>query len=64
MQLKDIPDVIYIERDSFSMTWPANSYKRELEQNRMARYVVLRYDPGYGEPPDRKSTRLNSSHRL
>lgn len=51
MQLKDIPEVIQIERDSFSMTWPANSYKRELEQNRMARYVVLRYAPERGEPP-------------
>lgn len=51
MQLKDIPEVIDIERDSFSMTWPANSYRRELEQNRMARYVVARYEAGEGEVP-------------
>jgi ribosomal-protein-alanine N-acetyltransferase len=51
MTLGDIPEVIEIERLSFSMTWPANSYKRELEQNRMARYVVARYEPGPGEPP-------------
>jgi [ribosomal protein S18]-alanine N-acetyltransferase len=51
MSLRDIPEVIEIERLSFSMTWPANSYKRELEQNRMARYVVARYEPGPGEPP-------------
>jgi ribosomal-protein-alanine N-acetyltransferase len=51
MTLRDIPEVIEIERLSFSMTWPANSYKRELEQNRMARYVVARYAPGPGEPP-------------
>jgi [ribosomal protein S18]-alanine N-acetyltransferase len=51
MRVRDIPEVIDIERDSFSMTWPANSYKRELEQNRMARYVVLRYDPAPDEPP-------------
>ena len=51
MHVKDIPEVVQIERESFSMTWPANSYKRELEQNRMARYVVLRYQPGFGEPP-------------
>jgi [ribosomal protein S18]-alanine N-acetyltransferase len=57
MQLKDIPEVIDIERDSFSMTWPANSYKRELEQNRMARYVVLRYTPGPGEPPFERRAR-------
>jgi ribosomal-protein-alanine N-acetyltransferase len=51
MTLRDIPEVIEIERLSFSMTWPANSYKRELEQNRMASYVVARYEPGPGEPP-------------
>ena len=50
MRLRDIPEVIDIERDSFSMTWPANSYKRELEHNRMARYVVMRYEPAPGEP--------------
>ena len=33
------------------MPWPANSYKRELEQNRMARYVVMRYEPASGEAP-------------
>lgn len=51
MQLKDIPEVIQVERESFSMTWPSNSYRRELEQNRMARYIVVRYEPGPGEPP-------------
>jgi ribosomal-protein-alanine N-acetyltransferase len=58
MQASDIPEVIEIERESFSMTWPANSYKRELEQNRMARYIVLRYEPGRGEPaPPRREAR-------
>jgi [ribosomal protein S18]-alanine N-acetyltransferase len=57
MQLKDIPEVVDIERDSFSMAWPANSYRRELEQNRMARYVVLRYSPGSGEPPFERKAR-------
>ncbi|HEX2035920.1 MAG TPA: ribosomal protein S18-alanine N-acetyltransferase [Chloroflexota bacterium] len=51
MHVRDIPAVIEIERQSFSMTWPANSYRRELEQNRMARYVVVRYEPAPGEPP-------------
>jgi ribosomal-protein-alanine N-acetyltransferase len=51
MRTKDIPEVIDIERESFSMTWPANSYKRELEENRMAHYVVLRYEAGAGEQP-------------
>ena len=51
MRLRDIPEVVQIERDSFSMTWPANSYKRELEQNRMARYIVVRFEPSEGEQP-------------
>ncbi|MDQ3700362.1 MAG: ribosomal protein S18-alanine N-acetyltransferase [Chloroflexota bacterium] len=51
MTLRDIAEVVEIERLSFSMTWPANSYKRELEQNRLARYIVVRYEPGPGEPP-------------
>lgn len=51
MRQKDIPEIVQIERESFSMTWPANSYRRELEQNRMARYIVLRYEPGPGEQP-------------
>lgn len=51
MQLKDIGDVIQIENTSFSMTWPANSYRRELQENRMARYLVVRYEPGPGEEP-------------
>jgi ribosomal-protein-alanine N-acetyltransferase len=51
MRLRDIPEVVQIERESFSMTWPANSYKRELEQNRMARYIVTRFEPGPGEAP-------------
>jgi [ribosomal protein S18]-alanine N-acetyltransferase len=51
MRLRDIPEVVQIERESFSMTWPANSYKRELQQNRMARYVVVRYEPAPEEPP-------------
>jgi ribosomal-protein-alanine N-acetyltransferase len=60
MRVRDIPEVVQIERDSFSMTWPANSYKRELEQNRMARYVVARYEPGPGEQP---ATRLLEPRR-
>lgn len=51
MRVKDIPEVVQIERESFSMVWPANAYRRELEQNRMARYVVVRYVHGPGEPP-------------
>ncbi len=42
MQIEDIPAVMKVERDSFSMPWPANAYKRELKENRLARYIVAR----------------------
>lgn len=31
-----------VERESFAMPWPGNAYKRELKENRLARYVVAR----------------------
>ncbi|HEX9015529.1 MAG TPA: ribosomal protein S18-alanine N-acetyltransferase [Chloroflexota bacterium] len=42
MQLEDIPAVMKVEKESFSMPWPANAYKRELKENRLARYIVAR----------------------
>jgi [ribosomal protein S18]-alanine N-acetyltransferase len=42
MQLDDIPAVMKVERESFSMPWPGNAYKRELKENRLARYIVAR----------------------
>jgi len=42
MQLEDIPAVMKVERESFAMPWPGNAYKRELKENRLARYVVAR----------------------
>ena len=49
MRLEDVPEVQEIERESFSMTWPPDSYARELRENRLAHYLVLRL-PG-AEPP-------------
>src|SRR5690348_3456793 len=42
MTLEDVPEVMAIERDSFTAPWPASAYKRELVENRMAHYKVLR----------------------
>lgn len=42
MQLEDIPAVMKVERESFTMPWPGNAYKRELKENRLARYIVAR----------------------
>lgn len=40
MTAADIGRVAEIEHVSFPTTWPKSSYKRELEQNRLARYIV------------------------
>jgi ribosomal-protein-alanine N-acetyltransferase len=45
MTLRDVPEVMAIERESFSAPWPASAYRRELIENRMAHYFVLRIWP-------------------
>lgn len=45
MTLRDVPEVMAIERDSFTAPWPASAYRRELVENRMAHYFVLRVSP-------------------
>ena len=41
MTMDDVSQVMEIERQSFPDRWPQTLYKRELEQNSMARYLVL-----------------------
>jgi [ribosomal protein S18]-alanine N-acetyltransferase len=41
MRLDDIAQVMEIERESFPTMWPPTAYKRELEQNRLAHYLVV-----------------------
>src|SRR5947209_7608751 len=48
MTLDDIPLVSEIERQSFPTMWPQTAYKRELQQNAMARYLVVSGGP---QPP-------------
>lgn len=40
MRLDDIDQVVEIERESFPTMWPPTAYKRELEQNRLANYLL------------------------
>ena len=42
MKVEDLPGVHEIERDSFSTPWPAHAYQHELENNRLAHYIVAR----------------------
>jgi [ribosomal protein S18]-alanine N-acetyltransferase len=42
MEMEDIPAVSEVERQSFSTPWPVHAYRRELKENRLARYIVAR----------------------
>ncbi|MCC7105562.1 MAG: ribosomal protein S18-alanine N-acetyltransferase [Chloroflexi bacterium] len=44
MRVEHIPAVCAIERLSFTQTWPPNAYRKELSQNKLAYYVVVRRD--------------------
>jgi len=44
----DIPQVEAIEAASFEAGWAATAFERELETNRLARYLVVR-EPGSGD---------------
>lgn len=48
MRLEHIPAVSAIERLSFPQPWPANAYRREIQENQTAFYVVARR---LGDPP-------------
>jgi len=46
MRVADIPQVLEVERESFPTMWPPTSFKRELQQNRLANYtVVVEHNP-------------------
>ncbi|HEX9067575.1 MAG TPA: ribosomal protein S18-alanine N-acetyltransferase [Ktedonobacterales bacterium] len=42
MRLEDIPRVAEIERICYTTPWPSSTYRREIEQNPFARYIVAR----------------------
>lgn len=41
MALADIPRVSEIERESFPTMWPQTAYKREIQRNNLAAYLVV-----------------------
>ncbi len=43
MREEDIPEVIQIERQAFNTSWSSQAYRRELRENRLARYIVARW---------------------
>jgi ribosomal-protein-alanine N-acetyltransferase len=42
MTVDDLPAVHEIEREAFRTPWPAHAYRHELENNRLAHYIVAR----------------------
>jgi ribosomal-protein-alanine N-acetyltransferase len=42
MALEDIQQVLEVDRESYTLPWPASAYRREILHNRSAQYVVLR----------------------
>ncbi|MGD0123269.1 MAG: ribosomal protein S18-alanine N-acetyltransferase [Candidatus Limnocylindrales bacterium] len=42
MKVDDLPEVQVIERESFTTPWPPHAYRQELENNRLAQYIVAR----------------------
>jgi ribosomal-protein-alanine N-acetyltransferase len=62
MRQADVAQVVQVDRESYPMPWPAGAYRRELNNNQHARYLVLRELPSDdvavppAEPP-RKSWR-------
>lgn len=42
MELEDIPQVLEIDRESYTTPWPASAYRREVIHNRNAHYYVMR----------------------
>jgi [ribosomal protein S18]-alanine N-acetyltransferase len=42
MAMSDVPRVIEIERLAYPSTWPPSAYRKEIQENRWAHYIVLR----------------------
>lgn len=41
MRMADIAQVLEIERQSFPAMWPPTAFRREIQQNRLAHYIVI-----------------------
>lgn len=53
MRVEDLPRVMEIEHEAFTAVWPAEGYRREITENRLARYLVLREQAGPAAAPRR-----------
>jgi ribosomal-protein-alanine N-acetyltransferase len=46
MRMDDIPRVLVIEQQSFRTPWPRDAYTHELNENRLAAYLVAKTEEG------------------
>ncbi|WP_410771755.1 ribosomal protein S18-alanine N-acetyltransferase [Fontibacillus sp. BL9] len=44
MKLEDIPDVMVIEHESFTLPWSEEAFRNELTLNHFARYIIMDVD--------------------
>jgi len=42
MTMSDIPRVVELEKMAYSTPWPPSAYRKELQENRIAHYIVVR----------------------
>jgi [ribosomal protein S18]-alanine N-acetyltransferase len=61
MRLEDIPEVSEIEQTSFSTSWSSYAYRRELTENRLARYLVARWQDGEESAVEKDSPETTSA---
>ncbi len=54
MRIEDVPQVLEVERQSFPSMWPPTAFKRELQQNRLAHYIVVTERNPAASPPEPK----------
>ena len=51
MTMPDIPRVIEIEKLAYPSPWPSSAYRKELQENRNAHYIVVRDNQIVVPPP-------------
>jgi ribosomal-protein-alanine N-acetyltransferase len=62
MTMADVPRVVEIEKLSYPATWPPSAYRKELQDNRWAHYIVLR-DTRLIEPQERVPVESDRARR-
>ncbi|OPA74092.1 ribosomal-protein-alanine N-acetyltransferase [Paenibacillus selenitireducens] len=51
MRLEDIPTIVELEKQAFTLPWTAEAFRNELKRNHFARYMAMELDGkiiGYG----------------